>query len=265
MMNKRKAFTLIELLVVISIIALLVGILMPALGRARTQAQQVYCLSNLRGMTVAVQVYAQDFKGYLPHSGRALPYTIGMLDINEMLLKYQKLNRQILHCPGDKLSPGAISWWKIKSSGAPWSVTDHAPVFRAEIQKGSTLQANPDYSYYWNNKSFFLMDTGDRSNTNWWVMKYWKLDNIKYPSRLITVSHLWLTESWIPGGGASSLVSPHLKNGHNAGFPDGHAAFVPWYSITPRAEYMGVPNTDKWRGKYNLELTPYGIRGVDVY
>jgi len=58
--RKKRAFTLIELLVVIAIIALLMAILTPALRRAREQARQTVCQSNLRNAGLAMTLYAQD-------------------------------------------------------------------------------------------------------------------------------------------------------------------------------------------------------------
>ena len=59
-------FTLVELLVVIGIIAVLVGILMPTLSRVRAHAMSTKCLSNLRQIGQACQIYAAENKGFLP-------------------------------------------------------------------------------------------------------------------------------------------------------------------------------------------------------
>ncbi|MGP1273538.1 MAG: type II secretion system protein [Phycisphaerales bacterium] len=64
--DRRGGFTLIELLVVIAIIALLIGILLPALGRARASAKTMLSLSNVRQITVALSTYANDYDGDYP-------------------------------------------------------------------------------------------------------------------------------------------------------------------------------------------------------
>lgn len=70
MTRQRKAFTLIELLVVISIIALLIALLLPALGAARKSAMSTQCASNQRQMGIATKAFEADNKGYVPIAGK---------------------------------------------------------------------------------------------------------------------------------------------------------------------------------------------------
>lgn len=102
-------FTLVELLVVISIIALLVSILLPSLGKARETARQVYCSSNLRQMSIATLCYVvQDDEGkfFAPTFGNAsawwqMDFLHDQFDLSDDFY-FRKKN--IMDCPTSKFS-----------------------------------------------------------------------------------------------------------------------------------------------------------------
>lgn len=116
-MKKVKGFTLVELLVVISIIALLVSILMPALGRAREQAKRVLCAANQHQWGLALVQYASDFDDYFPDNTDGFSLNWGGDSVQYLWKEYLFKNSKamadgdytVVVCPSLKL-PVSVAW-----------------------------------------------------------------------------------------------------------------------------------------------------------
>ena len=98
-------FTLLELLAVLGIIALLAGMLLPAIAGARRKARMTECMSQQHQIGVALHSYANDYSDCLPSCGRLGPDTILNLPALNAVLNDYAGGQMLFNCPGDRASP----------------------------------------------------------------------------------------------------------------------------------------------------------------
>ena len=94
-----RAFTLIELLVVITIIALLAGMLLPALARAKAKSKSIQCGSNMRQISLGVMMHADELEGVLPIATNFAEPELSPQRIWVTALARFLGNREVFLCP----------------------------------------------------------------------------------------------------------------------------------------------------------------------
>jgi len=237
---RRNAFTLIELLVVIAILAVLISILLPALGRARRAAVQSACLSNIKDLQIASMMYSLDNEGDLvewglTHGGGAdedIAWIVTLRDyMGEPL---------VVHSPGDR-SP---HWPKSEGGqGVPiegTGVEDVEPRFRRTsyginnyitrslpVEVGFDDNRNNVASQFYNDldkikqpstmiQFLFMAETGefagaDHVHVEDWFLPFAPGDTPKFAAEEVAIGRY--------GGGEATWASVS-----NYGFLDGHAS-----------------------------------------
>lgn len=112
----KRGFTLIELLVVIAIIAILASILFPVFGKARDKARQATCTNNLKQLSVAFMLYAQDWDEELPFrtlSGGPASYEWDVQLMSYLHMKWGQGNKTTPYfCPASRVNPNCSEMYR---------------------------------------------------------------------------------------------------------------------------------------------------------
>jgi len=211
----RRAFTLIELLVVISVVALLLSIVMPALGRARQKARSTSCLSRMRQIGLASAMYVQDNDGYFAKSSHSAA-ACGCLRWGPAFMPFLGFGpyqgsttpawdtafTKFYRCPSDRrtnltYSYGKNVWFELESS-----------------ETGEALGTTSGPTYH----------TATQVRRPVTTVEFGELGSSGGEDHFM--AHFWLTDTAPDGGMKTALEVDEKRHGHMANYLylDGHVA-----------------------------------------